>query len=87
MTAEFEIEGMKFVALNGGPYLQIQSIYFIPCGLQYQRGSRCPLGSNYHKVAGPALMELGSYPMSERYGWLQDKYGLSWQVMFVKDRG
>jgi len=31
-------------------------------------------------------MELGSYPMSERYGWLQDKYGLSWQVMFFKDR-
>jgi predicted 3-demethylubiquinone-9 3-methyltransferase (glyoxalase superfamily) len=31
-------------------------------------------------------MELGSYPMSERYGWLQDKYGLSWQIMFVKDR-
>ena len=31
-------------------------------------------------------MELGSYPMSERYGWLQDKYGLSWQLMYVKDR-
>ena len=25
-------------------------------------------------------MELGAYPFSERYGWLQDKYGLSWQV-------
>jgi predicted 3-demethylubiquinone-9 3-methyltransferase (glyoxalase superfamily) len=28
-------------------------------------------------------MELGAYPFSERYGWLQDKYGLSWQINFV----
>ncbi len=27
-------------------------------------------------------MELGSYPFSERYGWTQDKYGLSWQLMY-----
>jgi predicted 3-demethylubiquinone-9 3-methyltransferase (glyoxalase superfamily) len=28
-------------------------------------------------------MELGEYPFSERYGWTQDRYGLSWQVMFM----
>jgi predicted 3-demethylubiquinone-9 3-methyltransferase (glyoxalase superfamily) len=27
-------------------------------------------------------MELGIYPYSERYGWLQDKYGLSWQIIY-----
>jgi len=32
---------------------------------------------------GTALMELGEYPFSEKYGWAQDKYGLSWQVMFM----
>lgn len=32
---------------------------------------------------GSALMELGSYPFSERYGWLRDRYGLSWQLMFT----
>ena len=26
-------------------------------------------------------MELGEYPFSEQYGWVQDRYGLSWQVM------
>jgi len=31
---------------------------------------------------GAPLMELGSYPFSERYGWIQDRYGLSWQLMF-----
>jgi predicted 3-demethylubiquinone-9 3-methyltransferase (glyoxalase superfamily) len=35
---------------------------------------------------GSALMELGEYPFSERYGWTQDRYGLSWLVMFIGDR-
>jgi len=32
---------------------------------------------------GTPLMPLGKYPFSEKYGWLQDRYGLSWQVMFM----
>jgi predicted 3-demethylubiquinone-9 3-methyltransferase (glyoxalase superfamily) len=35
---------------------------------------------------GSALMELGEYPFSERYVWIQDKYGLSWQVMYTGGR-
>ena len=35
---------------------------------------------------GTALMELGEYPFSERYGWTQDRYGLSWQVMAMGGR-
>lgn len=31
---------------------------------------------------GKVLMDLGEYPFSEKYGWLEDKYGLSWQLMF-----
>jgi predicted 3-demethylubiquinone-9 3-methyltransferase (glyoxalase superfamily) len=31
-------------------------------------------------------MDLGAYPFSERYGWIQDRYGLSWQLMFLGDR-
>jgi predicted 3-demethylubiquinone-9 3-methyltransferase (glyoxalase superfamily) len=30
---------------------------------------------------GKVLMPLDTYPFSERYGWLEDKYGLSWQVI------
>lgn len=42
---------------------------------------RC--GMNYQD--GKALMDIGAYPFSERYGWIQDKYGLSWQLMFFGD--
>ena len=34
-------------------------------------------------VGGKPLMELGAYPFSKRYGWVQDRYGLSWQLMFI----
>jgi predicted 3-demethylubiquinone-9 3-methyltransferase (glyoxalase superfamily) len=37
-------------------------------------------------AGGTALMELGEYPFSRKYGWVQDRYGLSWQVMFMGDR-
>jgi predicted 3-demethylubiquinone-9 3-methyltransferase (glyoxalase superfamily) len=35
---------------------------------------------------GSPLMELGEYPFSDRYGWTQDRYGLSWQLMFMGGR-
>jgi len=35
---------------------------------------------------GSALMELDTYPFSELFGWVQDKYNLSWQLMLVGDR-
>lgn len=32
---------------------------------------------------GFVMMELGSYPFSDRYGWTTDKYGVSWQIMLT----
>jgi predicted 3-demethylubiquinone-9 3-methyltransferase (glyoxalase superfamily) len=85
MTTEFEIEGVRFVALNGGPIFKFNpSISFlVACDTKEEVED---LWAKLSQSGGPALMELGSYPMSERYGWLQDKYGLSWQLMYVKDR-
>ena len=36
---------------------------------------------------GTALMPLDKYPFSERYGWVQDKYGLSWQLILTNPEG
>jgi len=36
---------------------------------------------------GTPLMELDKYPFSERYGWIQDKYGVSWQLILSDPSG
>ena len=84
MTVEFELDGRKFVGLNGGPVFKFNpSISFlIACGSKEEVDAFWgPLSSG-----GTALMELGEYPFSPWYGWIQDKYGLSWQVMAMGDR-
>jgi len=84
MTIEFEIEGQKFIAINGGPLFKFTPAvsFLVACDTKEEVDAiweTLPKG-------GTALMELGKYPFSEKYGWTQDRYGLSWQVMFLGDR-
>ena len=68
MTVEFELEGQKFVALNGGPHFKFtEAISFVV---------NC---SNQEEVDyfWEKLLEGGK---ESQCGWLKDKYGLSWQV-------
>ncbi len=85
MTIEFEIEGFRFVGLNGGSLFKFNpSVSFLVACKTKDEVDR--LWDKLSAEGGSALMELGTYPFSERYGWTQDKYGLSWQVMFTGDR-
>jgi len=86
MTVEFEIEKQSFIGLNGEPLFKFNpSICFlVACKT---RGEVDALWAKLSERGGPALMELGTYPFSERYGWTQDRYGLSWQVMLMGERG
>lgn len=36
---------------------------------------------------GTVLLPLGSYPFSERYGWVEDRYGVSWQLILTNPDG
>ena len=78
MVVIFEIMGKKFMALNGGPvYTPNPSIsFFITCS------SKEELDNAWKKLIedGKALMPLDTYPWSDHYGWLEDKYGVSWQL-------
>jgi predicted 3-demethylubiquinone-9 3-methyltransferase (glyoxalase superfamily) len=79
MTVEFEIEGQKFVGVNGGPLFKFTPAisFLVACRATEE------VDALWEKLSrgGAALMELGEYPFSERYGWTRDRYGLSWQVM------
>ena len=68
MTVEFEIEGQKFLALNGGPHFKFnEAVSFqVPCETQQE--------IDYFWSTLAKDGEEG------RCGWLKDKFGLSWQV-------
>lgn len=69
MTATFELEGQKFMALNGGPMFKFTEAIsmFITCVNQEE--------INYY---WERLSEGGQ---KSQCGWLKDKFGLSWQVV------
>lgn len=78
----FQIMGYDFMAISAGPYFKINpSISF---------HVRCRTVEEVNRIweklsrGGMVMMELGEYPFSKRYGWIQDKYGVSWQVIHTE---
>lgn len=69
MTANFELNGQEFVALNGGPVFKFtEAISFVVnCETQAE------VDHYWEK-----LSEGGE---KSRCGWLKDKFGLSWQIV------
>lgn len=79
-----ELDGHEFALISAGPLFKFNpSISFmVACSTKEEvDGLWGKLSKN-----GTPLMDLGSYPFSERYGWIQDRYGLSWQLMFASGR-
>ena len=79
MVVMFEICGKKIMALNGGPQFKINPAisFFINCTTEKEVEH---LWGELMKE-GKALIELGAYPWSKKYGWVQDKFGMTWQLM------
>jgi len=84
LTITFQLDGEEFMALNGGPAFQFTPAvsFLVACKTKEEVDALWGRLSD----GGSALMELGAYPFSDKYGWVQDRYGLSWQVMFMGDR-
>ncbi len=76
----FELLGREFQAISAGPLFKFNpSVSFhVICKTKDE------VDAIWEKLSGGGivLMELGAYPFSERYGWVQDKYGLSWQIIY-----
>ncbi|MGQ0849437.1 MAG: VOC family protein [Actinomycetota bacterium] len=78
MTVEYALDGYRFSALNGGPAFKCNpSISFF-----VNRQSEGEVEALWEELAqdGSVLMPLQAYPFSDRYGWVSDRYGLSWQL-------
>ena len=83
MTVEFELDGQRFTALNGGPVFTFnEAVSFqIMCETQDE------IDYYWDKLSA------GGDPKAQQCGWLKDRYGLSWQVVptgmeeILKDAG
>lgn len=82
MTIDFNLGGSSFVGLNGGPQFKFNpSIsFFVVCETEEETDQLWKEFIN----GGTVLMPLDKYDWSEKYGWVQDKYGMSWQVSLGK---
>jgi predicted 3-demethylubiquinone-9 3-methyltransferase (glyoxalase superfamily) len=78
IVTEIEVSGQKFILLDGGPMYQPNpsiSFYYI-----------CEDAAELETIwaafskDGNILMALDKYPWSERYGWIADEFGVSWQL-------
>ena len=87
----FEISGQPFMAISAGPLFKINpSISFlVNFDPTENEDARELLDDVWEKLieGGSVMMPLQPYPHSERYGWLQDKYGVSWQLMLTNPDG
>lgn len=87
----FELSGQPFMAISAGPVFKINpSISFILNFDPSQKSdAREQLDATWEKLieGGTALMPLDTYPFSPRFGWVQDRFGVSWQLMLTDPNG
>lgn len=69
MTVEFELRGLRMVALNGGPHFKFNEAISLSIDCEDQK----EVDYYWEKLT------QGGQP--SRCGWLKDRYGLSWQVV------
>jgi predicted 3-demethylubiquinone-9 3-methyltransferase (glyoxalase superfamily) len=77
----FELAGQPFMAISAGPIFKFNpSVSFL-----VNCKTVAELDALWQKLSpgGKVHLPLGAYPFSERYGWTEDRYGLSWQLMLT----
>jgi predicted 3-demethylubiquinone-9 3-methyltransferase (glyoxalase superfamily) len=79
MVVNFELAGQKFMGLNGGPMFKPNaSISFtVICETDDETNELW----KHLSAGGMIMMPLDKYEWSERYGFLQDRFGVCWQIM------
>lgn len=76
----FALFGQPFMAISAGPLFKFTPAvsFLVACETIDE------VDAYWDKLSsGTPLMPLDSYPFSKRYGWTEDKFGLSWQIMHI----
>lgn len=97
-VVSFELWNQQFMAISAGPYFKFTPavsfmVNFDPLlfssSPDRDKAAQEKLDMVWNKLAdgGTVLMPIGEYPFSKRYGWIMDKYGLSWQLILTNPEG
>ena len=80
---DFTIENQAFAAFNGDSDFKMTPSFSLMISLDTAE----EVDTLYAKLAkgGKDLMPLDAYPFSDRYAWVEDQFGLSWQIMLAPD--
>lgn len=91
LALNFEIDGYAFTAINAdNAFKPNPSIsFFVNFDPLHNKNAELELNTLWNKLAdgGKVLMPLQEYPFSKLYGWVEDKYGISWQLIFTDPKG
>ena len=71
LTIEFELDGVAFTALNGGPLFKFNEAISLQVNCETQQEI-----DHYW-----SRLSEGGEPQAQQCGWLKDRYGVSWQVV------
>ncbi len=90
-SVTLEIGGYRLTLINGGDaYSPTPAINFF---VNFDPSVRPDATGDLHRVwskltdGGQVSMELGAYPFSSCYGWVQDRYGVNWELMLTNPAG
>lgn len=79
---DFKLANLRMMAISAGPYFKFNpSISLMVACCDEEEVNRL---YGQLSMGGTDLMPLGEYPFSKRYAWVQDRYGLSWQLILAE---
>jgi len=91
LTIDFTIGDVRLTALNAGtefePNPMLSFILNFDPASDPAAADRLDAAWQRLEDGGKVLMKLGEYPFSKRYGWVQDKFGVSWQLILTNPEG
>lgn len=86
-VVSFTLGGQPFKAISAGPLFRFNPSvsFFANFDPSRDANARARLDALWAALVegGQALMPLDEYPFSKRYGWVQDRYGVSWQLILT----
>ena len=91
LTVDIRLAGHNFTLINAGPEFKATPANSFMVNFDPSRDTQARehLDAMWRQLidGGQVLMPLDKYDFSQRYGWVQDKYGISWQLILTDPNG